>query len=79
MAITRGVDSLRGMTTEQRITTLATLIAQGLYMGEKTLKQLAKRWGTDARPWTDYDDDDVDDDDGAPATTTSPSSLSLSR
>jgi superfamily II DNA/RNA helicase len=31
---------------------------------------LTKRWGTDARPWTDYDDDDVDDDDGAPATTT---------
>ena len=35
------------MTPEQRNTTLANLITRGLYMGEKTLKQLAKRWGTD--------------------------------
>lgn len=35
------------MTLEQRIATLASLITHGLYMGEKTLKQLAKRWGTD--------------------------------
>lgn len=35
------------MTAEQRIATLANIITRGLYMGEKTLKQLAKRWGTD--------------------------------